>query len=310
MSPIPPAESASQLRQGVLFGLCAYLVWGFFPAYFRALAGAGALEIVAHRVAWSALLLVLLGALRRQGPALRGAFLDRKVLLTLCGSTLLIGSNWLVFIFAVERGQVLQSSLGYFINPLVSVLLGFLVLGERLNRPQLGSLLLAVGGVVYLAWQGGAVPWIALVLAWTFGLYGLLRKMAKVDALAGLTVETLLLAPLAICYLGLLQAQGEAAFLAGSWRHDLLLPLSGAVTALPLLCFAAAARRLRLATVGFLQYIVPSMHFLLAVAFFGEPFTLTHLVSFGCIWAGLALYSADALRQVRRNRLSLAAIGR
>lgn len=290
----PPSDPA---RRGIALGLAAYLVWGFFPAYFRALAGAGPLEIVAHRIAWSALLLLLLSLVRGQGQALRDAFGNRRILLMLCGSTLLIACNWLVFIFAVERGEVLQSSLGYFINPLVSILLGFAFLGERLNRRQQASLLLAAAGVLYLTLHGGQVPWIALVLAWSFGLYGLLRKIAQVDALSGLTVETLLLAPLAIAYLLWLQAQGQAMFLTGSLRHDLLLPLAGVVTALPLLCFAGAARRLRLATVGFLQYITPTLHFVLAVGLFGEPFSTTHLVSFACIWAGLALYSADAWRQ-------------
>lgn len=280
-----------------MLGLCAYLVWGFFPAYFKALAGAAPLEIVAHRIAWSALLLLLLSLLRNQSKELCNAFGNRRILLTLCGSTLLIATNWLVFIYAVERGEVLQSSLGYFINPLVCILLGFVFLGERLNRPQQASLLLAAGGVLYLALQGGEIPWIALVLAWSFGLYGLLRKIAQVDALTGLTVETLLLAPLATGYLLWLHGQGESAFLAGSLRHNLLLPLAGAVTALPLLCFAGAARRLRLATVGFLQYITPTLHFVLAVGLFAEPFSATHLVSFSCIWAGLVIYTADALRQ-------------
>lgn len=305
-TPAPPTPS-DPARRGIVLGLCAYLVWGFFPAYFKALAGAAPLEIVAHRIAWSALLLLLLSLLRGQGPALRQAFGNRRILLTLCGSTLLIGCNWLVFIFAVERGEVLQSSLGYFINPLVSILLGFVFLAERLNRWQQASLLLAATGVLYLTLQGGQVPWIALILAWSFGLYGLLRKVAQVDALTGLTVETLLLAPLAVGYLLWLQGQGQAMFLAGSLRHDLLLPLAGAVTALPLLCFAGAARLLRLATVGFLQYITPTLHFLLAVGLFGEPFSSTHLISFACIWAGLALYTADALRQLGGRRLPLSA---
>lgn len=294
--------TADPARRGILLGLSAYMVWGFFPAYFKALAGAAPLEIVAHRIAWSALLLLLLSLLRGRSQALRSAFGQRRVLLTLCGSTLLIATNWLVFIYAVEGGEVLQSSLGYFINPLVSILLGFVFLGERLNRPQQVSLLLAAGGVLYLALQGGEVPWIALILAWSFGLYGLLRKIAQVDALIGLTVETLLLAPLATGYLVWLQSQGESAFLAGSLRHNLLLPLAGAVTALPLLCFAGAARRLRLATVGFLQYITPTLHFVLAVGLFGEPFSAIHLVSFSCIWAGLAIYTADALRQLGIKR--------
>lgn len=289
------ALAARNTRRGVLFGLTAYSIWGSFPVFFKALHGAAPLEIVCHRIFWSvALLLVLLG-LRRQLGSLLVTLTDRTTLLTLCGSTLLIATNWLVFIYAIQRGEVLQSSLGYFITPLISVLLGLLFLRERLSRWQLLSVLLALLGVLNLAIYHGQFPWIALVLAASFGLYGLLRKLAKVEALVGLTVETLLLAPFALGYLLYLGNLQQGSFLTGSLRLDLLLPLSGVVTAISLLLFVGAARRLQLATIGFLQYITPSLHFLLAVLLYREPFSAGQLISFLCIWTGLAIYSADAL---------------
>jgi len=206
-----------------------------------------------------------------------------------------------VFIYAIGAGEVLQSSLGYFINPLVSVLLGFVFLKERLVRVQWASILLATLGVVYLAVSFGVMPWISLLLAASFGLYGLIRKSLKVDPLVGLTVETLLLAPVAFAYLIRLQGNGTAAFLSGSARLDLLIALSGVVTAVPLLLFIGATKRLRLATVGFLQYITPTLHFLLAVLAYGETFTHAHLVSFSFIWSGLGLYSYNAYRSVREK---------
>ena len=227
------------------------------------------------------------------------ALRNRQNLLTLCGSKLLIATNWLVFIYAVQHDEVLQSSLGYFITPLISVLLGFIFLRERLNRWQLCSVLLALVGVLNLAFHHGQFPWIALVLAITFGLYGLLRKVARVEAMIGLTVETLLLGPIAFGYLIYLGMQQESSFLTGSLRLDLLLPLSGVVTAIPLLLFVAAARRLQLATIGFLQYITPSLHFVLAVVIYNEPFSQGHLFSFLFIWTGLGIYSSDALWKSR-----------
>ncbi len=194
---------------------------------------------------------------------------------------------------------MLQSSLGYFINPLVNVLLGFLFLHERLERPQWISLGLAATGVLYLAVQHGAIPWLSLLLALSFGLYGLIRKMLHVEPLVGLTVETLLLMPVALFYLVHLNQKGTGIFLTHGPTLDILIPMSGVVTAIPLLLFAAAGKKLRLATIGFLQYITPTMHFLLAITLFGETFTHTHLISFMFIWAGLVLYSLHAYRSVR-----------
>lgn len=295
----PPFAEGSRL--GVIYGLAAYCTWGSFPVFFKALHGAAPLEIVFHRIVWSVLFLFVLVTSRRQFGQLASALRNRQALLTLCGSTMLIATNWLVFIYAVQHGEVLQSSLGYFITPLISVLLGCVFLRERLNRWQLISVLLAITGVLNLAFHHGSFPWISLVLASSFGFYGLLRKVAKVEAMAGLTVETLLLGPIALGYLIYLAARQENTFLAGSLQLDLLLPVSGVVTAIPLMLFVAAARRLQLATIGFLQYITPSLHFILAVWLYNEPFTQGHLLSFLCIWTGLGVYSSDALWKSRTS---------
>ena len=296
------AATTDRSRQGVLFGLSAYLLWGCFPLFFKALEQVGPLEIVAHRVCWALLFLLLAAGLRNQVGAVLRTLKEPRLLLTLCASTLLIGTNWLVFVYAVVHAEVLQSSLGYFLNPLVSVLLGFVFLQERLTRRQQLSVAFAVLGVATLALYLGRVPWIALTLACSFGLYGLLRKIARIEALVGQSVEALLLAPFALTYLLYLNQQGSGAFLAGSLRFDLLLPLSGVVTAIPLLLFVGAARRLRLATIGFMQYITPSLHFAWAVGLFHEHFSTAHLVSFLLIWLGLALYSVETLHQAHRRR--------
>jgi len=292
-------EAEQARRQGVIYGLCAYHFWGFFPVYFKAVQLVPPLEMVSHRIVWSLAFLLLLITFKGAWRGMLDLLTRPGSLAVLAVSTLLIATNWLVFIYAISAGEVLQSSLGYFINPLVSVLLGFVFLGERLQRVQWVSLLLALTGVVYLAVQYGSMPWIALILAVSFGLYGLIRKALRVEPLVGLTAETLLLAPLALFYIVQLNRSGEGIFLSSTLKLDLLIPMSGVITAIPLLLFAAAAKKLRLATVGFLQYITPTMHFLLAITIFGETFTHTHLVSFLFIWSGLALYSLHAYRATR-----------
>ena len=252
--------------------------------------------MLAHRIAWSCItLMFILAATRGWGKVLAAAR-NRKTLSILSVTTLLISINWLVFIYAVDRGQVLQSSFGYFINPLVSVLLGFLFLGERLRRPQSISLGFAIAGLMVLSVSLGGIPWISLVLAITFALYGLLRKVVQSDPLTGLSLETLILFPPASGFLIFLGATGRGAFPSYAMEDNLLLPLAGVITAIPLLWFSAAARRLNLSTIGFMQYITPTIHFLLAVLVFGEPFTLPDLAGFSFIWAGLILYSYDAAK--------------
>lgn len=297
-------HDAKQL--GVLLGLVAYSLWGSFPVFFKALEGAAPLEIVCHRIAWSAAFLLILLTSRRQLGQIQHVFRNGRDILTLSVSTLLIACNWLVFIYAVQIGEVLQSSLGYFITPLISVLLGVLFLRERLNRWQGLSVTLALAGVLILTFHHNHFPWIALILASSFGLYGLLRKTARVEAMTGLTVETLLLTPIALCYLIYLGHGGQGTFLVGDLRLSVLLPLSGVVTAIPLLLFVAAARRLQLSTIGFLQYITPTLHFILAVWLYNEGFSQGHLISFLFIWAGLAIYSCDALWKNRPGGKPLA----
>lgn len=291
-------------RLGVVYGLSAYLMWGLVPIYFKAVAHVPPMEVLAHRVLWAAPFLLGLLAHRRGIRLAVQAMRVRRTAATLFGTTVLIATNWFVFIWAVGHDQVLQASLGYFINPLVNVLLGFVFLGERLRRLQTVSVGLAVVGVGYLTLRYGAFPSIALLLAGSFGFYGLLRKTARVDALAGLTAEVSLLLPAAIVFLTYQGLRGTSAFGLHAWGTDLLLVAAGLVTAIPLLCFTAAARRLRLATLGFLQYVAPTGHFLLAVLLYGEVFTRTHLIAFGCIWTALALYSVDAVRRRRRYRHS------
>lgn len=292
----------SAAATGLMYGVLAYLVWGFFPVYFKALEDVPPLQVVSHRIVWSLAFLLLIIVGKRKWQEIGTTLVDRRAMLILATTAVLIATNWLVFIVAVGHAQVLQSSLGYFISPFVSVLLGFTFLKERLNRLQLTSLLLAAVGVLFLTVQHGRIPWVALTLAATFGSYGLLRKVVSVDSLTGLTVETVLLSPLALAYLLLMDWQGTGVYLHGRMTTDLLLMAVGVVTAVPLLLFASAARRLRLATIGFLQYLTPTLHFLLAVVVYGEPFSANQLVSFLFIWAGLACYSLNAYRTLAASR--------
>lgn len=282
---------------GFAFGVGSYTLWGVLPLYIHLLKDVPALQVLAHRVLWSLGLLLLLILVLRRGPTILAAARGRTLLL-LVGSALMIGINWIVYIWAVQNGHVLEASLGYFINPLVNVALGFAFLGERLRRVQGVAIAVAAAGVLVLALSGGGALWLSLLLALSFGFYGLLRKVAAIDALGGLTVETLLLAPFSIALLFHASQSGTNAF--GQSTHlDLLLALAGVVTALPLLLFAAAARRLPLATLGLLQYIAPSLQFAEAVLLFGEPVRSVHVVTFALIWAGCALYAFDSVRAAR-----------
>lgn len=287
-----------ETRRGVLAALAAFAIWGLAPLYFKAVGSVPADEIVAHRVLWSVVFLAVLVGLTRQASALRRVFADRRLLGVLLVTAVLTGSNWLVFVWAITHERVLEGSLGYFINPLLSVLLGRLFLGERLRPLQQVAVAIAAGGVLWRVAAVGAVPWIALFLALTFGLYGLLRKRTPVDAIVGLCVETVLVLPLAVGWLAWQAHIGEL-----HWGHDLqvdlLLPVAGILTATPLMLFAFGARRLPLATVGFLQYLAPSLNFLLAIFVFHEPFDAARLAGFVIIWCALALYTADMLRAGR-----------
>jgi chloramphenicol-sensitive protein RarD len=273
-------------RTGLLLGIGAYVSWGLLPLYLRLLRGVPALQVLAHRVVWSLLLLAVIVLAMRRGRAIVAAARGRTLLL-LCASAALIAVNWLVYIWAVQNGHVLEASLGYFINPLLNVALGMIVLGERIGTIQKAAVAVAALGVAVLAVAGGGALWISLTLAFSFGLYGLIRKVAAIDALGGLTVETALLVGPALAVLWL---SPEPVFGRGV-TMDVLLVMAGAVTAAPLLMFAAAARRLRYSTLGLLQYMAPTLQFLLAVLLFQEPLRGAHIVTFVLIWVGCALYA-------------------
>jgi chloramphenicol-sensitive protein RarD len=292
------SDSQRERRKGLLAGAAAYGMWGLFPIYFKALASVPPLEILAHRVAWAVLLLLVLVRSREQMASLRAALRGRSLLL-LAASSLMIGLNWLVYLWSILTDRILEASLGYFITPLVSVLLGVVVLREPLERPLLIATGLAGFGVAWMTLQLGRPPWIALALALLFGGYGLLRKVVSVGAVVGLTVETLLLLPLALGYMAWSRASGRLAFLSGSGSRDALLVLSGPLTALPLLLFVGAARRLPLSSLGFLQYLSPSISFLIAVFLYREPLSLGRLLAFLCIWSGVAILLARQLRETR-----------
>lgn len=284
------------MNSGVLFALGAYLSWGLFPLYFRQIASIPALQIVAHRTVWSLLFVMLVLLATGHLKWLRSVSLATWRRFAL--SATLIAINWLTYVWAVGHGHVLDASLGYFINPLVNVALGFLVLHERPRPVQWLAVGLAGLGVLWLTVAAGRLPWVALVLALSFGFYGLMRKTAALGALEGLTLETLILAPLASAGLLIWSQTGAMAGQTGSdW---LWLIGTGPVTAGSLLLFAAGARRIPLATLGLIQYVSPSLQFLLGVFLFREPMDASRLVAFGCIWGALAVYSAESLWQARR----------
>jgi chloramphenicol-sensitive protein RarD len=287
------SEQRQQLA-GVLAAATAYLIWGLFPLYFHALQGVPAAEVLAHRVAWSALFMAALVTTLRRWPSVLVQLRRPGVMRGLTASALFISTNWLVYIWAVQSGRVLEASLGYFITPLISVLLGVVFLREPLSRRQVVAVALAAAGVLWLVAWVGKVPVVALTLGVSFGIYGLLRKRLPVDAIAGLLAEVAVLAPLAVGWLLWLWWRGEG-HLGASPGTTALLTLTGVVTAVPLLLFAVGVRRLTLATVGLLLYVNPTTQFALAVWRFGETFTAAHAVAFGCIWASLALYSSEAL---------------
>lgn len=287
---------------GLFAGISAFLLWGLAPLYFKLLDGISSAEILAHRSIWSLVLALAILALIGKLPDFLATLRSREKMVTLALSTLLIGSNWLVFIWAITSNHLMDASLGYYINPLISVLLGVLVLGERLRGLQWLAVGLAAAGIAHDLWQFGRLPVAALFLAISFGFYGLVRKRAPVDSLTGLGVETLYMFPLAALYL-LWSGSPSSNLLNNSWQLNGLLLLAGPITLTPLLLFNIAARRLNLSTVGFLQYLAPTLHLLLATLAFGEPFGEGKLVTFGLVWLGLAIYSLDALAQRRKPQL-------
>ncbi|WEF31866.1 EamA family transporter RarD [Pseudoduganella chitinolytica] len=289
------------MNRGIAYAALAFLIWGLFPLYFKALHEVPPVQILAHRMVWSLLFLCAVLTIRRQWQWLPDVLRRPRVVATFTLSALLLSANWFIYIWAVNNGHVIDASLGYFINPLVNVLLGLLVLKERLRPGQWAAIGVAALGVLWLTVQAGELPWIALLLAGSFGAYGLLRKTAALAALEGLSFETLLLFPLAAIYVGWLTLQGDNAFLnTPSDGTRWLLAAAGPITAIPLLLFAAGARRIPLSVLGMLQYIGPTIQMLLGLTVFGETFSAARLAGFVVIWSALALYMAEGLWTSRR----------
>jgi chloramphenicol-sensitive protein RarD len=293
------ASARRQAVAGVFYAGMAFFIWGVSPVYWKAMQRVPALEIVAHRVVWSFVFLMGLVLIQRRWGEFKAVLKAPRSLLILAFTTLLVSCNWLLYIWAVNAGYMLQASLGYYINPLVNVLLGMLFLKERLRRPQALAVLLVCAAVVVRTVSYGELPWIALSLAFSFGIYGLIRKVAPVGSLVGLTVETLLLTLPGLAYLVLLDSRAAGALFSGGRTMDALLIGTGVLTAVPLLCFNLGARRIHLSTLGLIQYVAPSGMFLLAVIVYGEPFTAAQGWTFLMIWTALAIYSIDSLRTYR-----------
>ncbi|WP_338502714.1 EamA family transporter RarD [Sphingomonas kaistensis] len=297
-APLPPRAPALS-RTGLGLGIGAYTAWGLMPLYFKLLLGVPALAIVAHRIVWSFLLLGGLITLQRAWPAIRAALGEPRTVRLLLATSGLIGVNWLLYVYAVNSGHILAASLGYYLNPLANILLGRFVLGEPLSRPQWVAVALAAVGVSILAVGALSHLWISLALCVSFALYGLLRKVATVDATAGLGIETALLLPVATLWLTWATLASSQPVWGTNSTDTFLLVLAGAVSTVPLLLFTAAARLLPYSTLGILQFIAPTLQFLVAVFLFGEPFTTAHAAAFACIWSAALIYLVAALRSSR-----------
>jgi chloramphenicol-sensitive protein RarD len=290
----------AQVRVGIAAALLAYTWWGVFPVYFKLVEGVAPLEVLAHRVIWAVPFGAVIVAWRRQFPQVWMAMRNRAMLFWLALAALSISGNWFVYIWAVMHERIFETSLGYYINPLFYVLVGVLFFGETLRLLQLVSVFLAATGVTILTLSGGTFPWVSLSLAGLFTAYGVIRKRAPVGAMPGLFIETLMLFPFACGWLLWLMASGDAAFASGDAGLSGLLMLAGPFTVLPLLCFATAARRLTLTTVGFMQFIAPTLQFLTGV-YYGEPLTTARLACFACIWVAVVVFCADAVMASRKR---------
>jgi chloramphenicol-sensitive protein RarD len=293
------APDLQSRNRGVAYGASAYVTWGIIPIFWKFLSHVGAVEIVAHRIVWTLIFALAALAAWERLPKLWTALRNPRVLLALVASAILIATNWGLFIWAVTANRIIDTSLGYYINPLVSFMLGVVWLGERLTKIQLLAIGLATLGVINQTAALGYLPWISLVLAVSFGIYGLIRKTVAVESLEGLTIEAIILAPISLAYIVYMVASHQGAFMHVSMSTDLLLIMAGPLTAIPLLLFAAGARLVRLSTMGFLQYLAPSISLVLAVFLYHEPFTRAHAVTFALIWSALALVSWEAFRRER-----------
>jgi chloramphenicol-sensitive protein RarD len=287
-------------RVGLISAAIAFLIWGLLPIFLKQLTEVPVLQVIAHRLVWGYVVAMIWLALRGEVAAIWRALADPQIRWRLCASAALISTNWFVYVWGVANDRVIETSLGYFINPLLNVMLGVLVLSERLNRSQWSAVALAAVGVSYLTWSAGHLPWLALMLASSFGLYGLVRKTVAVEGLIGFGAETLILLPLAAGYLIWCEINGTGAFGHIRTTIDALLLLGGPLTAVPLVLFAVGARRLPYSTVGLLQYIGPTLQLLLGVMVYHEPFDRAKLTGFAIIWTGLAVYGIDSLWRSRK----------
>lgn len=292
--------SDAEVRSGVILGLLAYTMWGIFPVYFKLIEMVAPTEVLVHRVVWAVPFGALIIMGRRQWHEVRAAIVDRSMLAWLGLAALCISINWLIYIWAVQNERIFEASLGYYINPLMYVAVGVVLLGERLRRLQVTAVVLATVGVAYLTISGGIFPWVALSLAALFTAYGVIRKQVAIGAMPGLFVETTLLFPFAISWLLILIVGGQASFGAGDTGLSMLLVLGGPVTVMPLLLFAISAKRLSLTTIGFMQFLAPTLQFFTGL-YYGETLTTAHLVCFGLIWAAVCCFSYDALTAGREK---------
>ena len=287
---------------GILYTLAAYVLWGAFPLYFHALSEISAAEILAHRIVWSLAFVALILLVIRSWSWLKEAFTSRKVLLIFTCSSFLVAANWGTYVYAIVSDRALEASLGYFINPLMSIALGSIFLKERLRTVQYAAVALAAVGVAWITWQTGEAPWLGLALAITFALYGLVRKVAPLPSLEGLAMETIILTPIALAYLFWLSAEGNFAFAAASSGTQWLLAAAGPVTCIPLLLFAAGVRRIPYSLVGIIQYTSPTIVFLIATFWFKEPFSITLFIGFVIIWCSVALFAGDSIRHLAQQK--------
>ena len=301
-SPAREPNAEREQRTALIAGIAAFGFWGIIPIYWKLVRTVSASEILAHRFVWTTAFLVCLLTLQKRWAEVVTVLRSRRTLLYCLASGTAISCNWLMFIWAVNANRVLETSLGYFMTPLVNVSFGALFLRERLTRLQLASVILATLGVLNLTFGYGSFPWIAIGLCISWGIYGLLRKASHTAAIPGLFLETTLLLPAAIAYLVMLQGRGALFFGPAHWAESIILISSGLVTGLPLVWFGHAARHLRLTTIGFLQYLAPSGTFFLGVFMYHEPFTRAHLLTFGLIWTALALFTAEMVRLWRSRR--------
>jgi chloramphenicol-sensitive protein RarD len=305
MTPVDSSKPRTEPVLGAFYAFSAFLIWGLSPFYWKALGAVPALEIILHRIVWSFVFLLPLVILRRRWQEFLNIVTNPRMLLILLSTGVLVGCNWLLYIWAVNNDHLLQASLGYYINPLVNVVLGVIFLRERLRPPQILAVLLATTGVLYLTIHHGVFPWIAITLALSFGFYGLIRKVVPVSSVVGLTVETMLLSFPALFFLIYLDTIGMGSIFRVNRGMDLLLMGASLVTAVPLLFFTLGARRILLSTVGLLQYIAPSGMFLLAIFAFNEPFSMVQVWTFVFIWTALVIYTTDSVRYYRRNKQTI-----